>query len=151
MRLSSLIALALMLAISSPADAFTTKKKYAEYVASLPPEGEQPTLEYVQRAVLAYFKLALKDPDSAKYEWGSIELGTWKGALERFGTPGWIATVHVNAKNSYGGYTGFTPFKFVFRSGSIVEIYEYNSRYKDWVPSIGVKGKPIPPLPQPVP
>ena len=147
MRILIAVLSILLLVFAQPADAWSSKKKYAEYVASLPPEGDRPTDEYVQRAALAYFKYSLKDPDSAKYEWGSVELGTWKGAFERFGTPGWIATVQVNAKNSYGAYTGYSPFKFVFRSGSIVEIYEYNSRIKDWVPTIGVKGKPIPPLP----
>lgn len=138
---------ALMLIAASPVDAWTTKKKYAEYIESLPPEGDKPSAEYVKRAVNAYFKYSLKDPDSANYEWGAIELGTWKGAFEKYGTPGWIADVQVNAKNSYGAYIGYKPYKFIFRSGSIVEIYQYENRHQDWFPNIGVKGKPIPPLP----
>lgn len=149
LRLFTLLCLLVALGMPATADAFVTKKKYAEYLSSLPPEGDQPTQEYVQRAVEGYFKLRLKDAESARYEWGTIELGTWKGFAERFGTPGWIATVHVNSKNSYGAYPGFSPFKFIFRSGSIIEVYEFRERENAWVALIGSDGAPIPPLPVP--
>jgi hypothetical protein len=44
----------------------------------------------------------LKDPDSAKFEWMPVKYVP--------GTHGTDYCGRVNAKNSYGGYTGFTIF-----------------------------------------
>ncbi len=133
--------------VPADAEAWTTKKKYEEYLQSLPAEGPRPSMEYAQAAALEYFRLILKDAESARYEWGGIEQGVFRGGLERFGTPGWILSVSVNGKNSYGGYTGFSPYKLIFRSGFIVEVYGYHERSKTWIAYIGVKRRPIPPLP----
>ena len=47
--------------------------------------------------IAKHVKALLKDPDSAKFKWPApTEFGLYCG---------W-----VNAKNSYGGYTGFEPF-----------------------------------------
>lgn len=126
------------------AEAITTKKTYERYLATLPPQGEAPSADYAREAATRYLRKVLKDSESARYEWGSIESGTWRGMFERFGTPGWIFSVEVNAKNSYGGYTGFKGWRFVFRSNSIVEVYSWNDRAEAWIGQIGVKGTPIP-------
>ena len=132
----------LALALSQPAFA---GRAYETWLASLPPEGDAPTAEYVQYAATAYFEQTLKDPYSAHYAFGPITEGTFKGAFERNGSPGWIADVSVNARNSYGGYTGMTPYKFVFRSGVIVEVYRWDERMQDWFGMIGLKGRPFTP------
>jgi hypothetical protein len=73
MRIFYVISVALFfMFVSAPADAWPSQKKYDAYIASLPAEGESPTPEYVQRSALSYFKYNLKDPDSAKYEWGPM-------------------------------------------------------------------------------
>ena len=57
-----------------------------------------PNLTTVQKsAIKAAVEDKLKDPDSAQYKWRP-----WNGSETYCGS--------VNAKNSYGGYIGFTPF-----------------------------------------
>src|SRR5438477_6228366 len=56
-----------------------------------------------------FFQVALKDPDSAQYQFREPYKGYSKKALIVGGGVdkyGWICNVNVNAKNSYGGYTG---------------------------------------------
>jgi len=33
---------------------------------------------------------------------------------------GWKIVVDVNAKNGYGGYTGYVPYLFMLRNGAVV-------------------------------
>lgn len=49
----------------------------------------------------------LKDPDSAQFKWGELKSASYCGL--------------VNAKNAYGGYTGFSPFMVftIEREGAI--------------------------------
>lgn len=144
MRVMLGVALAFMLLIGSPqANAWISKKQYAEMVASWPAEGPRPSDEVAQAVALAYFNRVLKDPYSARYEWGTIEQGTFRGAFDRFGATGWILTVDVNAKNSYGAYVGLTSYKIVMRSNTIIEAYRYDSRMQGWVGEVG--RTPIPP------
>lgn len=133
---------------SGTVDAWTTKKKWEEMVASWPAEGPKPTAEYAQAIAKAYFDSTLKDPYSAHYQWGPAPtLGTFKGAIDRFGTPGWIFDVFVNGKNSYGAYVGMTQYKIITRSGHIVGVYQYNVRMQGWTDLVG-RAPPIPPPPQ---
>lgn len=37
---------------------------------------------------------------------------------------GWLAPVHINAKNSFGGYTGFKPHGFIYINGQLVASYD---------------------------
>ena len=94
---------------ASAAPAWVTKKQYDRLVASWPAEGARPSEADARDVALAYFNRALKDPFTARYEWGSIEQGTFRGFNERFGATGWILGVDINAKNSFGAYGGFTP------------------------------------------
>lgn len=119
--------------------------QYDAYIAKLPPAGPEPTMEQAQASAQDWLNKSLKDPYSAVYDWGSIEKGTFRGAFERWGTPGWIFTVGVNGKNSYGGYTGMKPYKFIFRSGYLVEVYSFDTRTNGYVAAIGMRGQIIPP------
>lgn len=69
--------------------------------------GPYPT-DY-QFTVQSYFEQVLKDPDSAQYKWpakpfkGYARLGYGETLFY-----GWLVPVQINAKNSYGGYAGWT-------------------------------------------
>ncbi|MBU8923015.1 MAG: hypothetical protein KOO63_14450 [Bacteroidales bacterium] len=67
----------------------------------------------------------LKDPGSAQYQWGTVYKGYLTHAPIHGGRHvfGYILEVQVNAKNSYGGYVGFKPYRFVFYNGSIKTVY----------------------------
>ena len=67
-----------------------------------------------------FFTTALKDPDSAKYIFYKPVRAYTASTKVVF----WMVRVDVNAKNSYGGYTGYKPFIFATRKkdGGIMEI-----------------------------
>lgn len=71
--------------------------------------GEAPTKDAAEKAILAYLKTSLKDPDSLKqFEMVSgPTFATWyRGVLRGGGTDaGWLHCFKYNAKNSYGAYT----------------------------------------------
>lgn len=75
------------------------------------------------------FGLYLKDPESARYSFGSVYKGYFVGsAFEgRKLQAGYLLDVTVNAKNSYGGYVGAKPYKFLFRNGKIAGAWEVGS------------------------
>lgn len=75
------------------------------------------------------FGLYLKDPESARYSFGSVYKGYFVGsAFEgRKLQAGYLLDVTVNAKNSYGGYVGPKPYKFLFRNGKIAGAWEVGS------------------------
>ncbi|AMO82119.1 MULTISPECIES: lipoprotein [Hafniaceae] len=75
---------------------------------------------------------ALKDPDSAKYEFGEPRKAYLQGGIaENFKMYyGWVIPVSVNAKNSYGGYTGFKKRYYMFSNGQIFDAtLKFNSGY----------------------
>ena len=72
-----------------------------------------------------FFDNYLKDPFSAVYQWGVVQTG-WVREAPINGARliyGYILDVKVNAKNSFGGYIGYTPYQFVFFNGKIKAIY----------------------------
>lgn len=75
------------------------------------------------------FGIYLKDPESARYSFGSVYKGYFVGsAFEgRKLQAGYLLDVTVNAKNSYGGYVGPKPYKFLFRNGKIAGAWEVGS------------------------
>ncbi|AYN10175.1 MULTISPECIES: hypothetical protein [Pseudomonas] len=73
--------------------------------------------------VKEYFEGVLKDPDSAKYKFSPIQKShivssAWEG---RQLYAGYVMTVKVNAKNSYGGYTGNEDYVFLFHNGVLTK------------------------------
>lgn len=79
-----------------------------------------------ESAVKLFFSMYLKDPDSAKYGFGSVYRGYMVGSVfeGRKLEAGYLLDVTVNAKNSYGGYTGAKPYKFLLRNDQIVGGWE---------------------------
>lgn len=73
-----------------------------------------------------YFSKSLKDPESARYSDFSkpIKRHFIRDEKTRDVVYGYSVCVSVNAKNSYGGYTGAHDYWFFIRNGSIVKSYD---------------------------
>ncbi len=74
--------------------------------------GPQPSKELYESKIIAFQEGRLKDPESAKYQFSPPKKGWCKfNGKVNFG---WIIDYKLNAKNSYGGYTGAKPqFAFI--------------------------------------
>jgi hypothetical protein len=83
------------------------------------PVGQQQAEERIKQ----YFNGTLKDPYSAQYQFSQVEKGYVVGsAFEGKGlSAGYLISVNVNAKNSYGGYTGNKGYQFLFQNGVLVK------------------------------
>lgn len=88
--------------------------------------------EYKQ-TVKDWFYEVLKDPDSAKYRFVSEpEPAYSREAPVAGGDPihfGYYVKVLVNAKNSYGGYTGWKDYRLIIRDGQVVARITPNPMY----------------------
>jgi hypothetical protein len=94
--------------------------------------GSPPTDHKSQ--IKNYFSKVLKDPESARYgEFTEPRKGYARvegralispdgGAWLPTNVFGYEVSVQVNAKNSYGAYTGFERYLFLFRNGKIVHV-----------------------------
>ncbi len=87
--------------------------------------GAPITQSAAEQQALGLLRTILKDPYSAQIEWSSVQTGWIReapihGGALRFG---YILSASVNAKNSYGGYTGFKPYQFLFFNGDLVSAY----------------------------
>jgi hypothetical protein len=85
-------------------------------------EITQADAEQLASALLGAY---LKDPASAQIVWAPVQRGWIKepiinGGAMRFG---YLLEARVNAKNSYGGYTGAKPFRFLFFNGNLVSAH----------------------------
>jgi hypothetical protein len=81
-----------------------------------PPTNHVELEEYFVRA-------GLKDPDSAQIRFtNSVPAPSIIPSGFASPTPRliWQTFFEVNAKNSYGGYTGFSPYLFAWRDGKMV-------------------------------
>lgn len=74
-----------------------------------------------QEKIKNHMNSILKDPDSAKYTFQQTFKGySQDGSMSDSGGGvkyGYVAPVLVNAKNSYGGYTGNQQYVFMFSGG----------------------------------
>lgn len=84
--------------------------------------GSPIAQDVAQAKVIEFLSHTLKDPESARIEWGMIEKGWVKdGAVYGGATVfGYGLSARVNAKNSFGGYVGAEPYFFLFRNGDLV-------------------------------
>lgn len=81
-----------------------------------------PSLETAKTTMPVYFRSILKDPSSATYDYGSPFKGHINEGLIYGGDVswvGWVYPVRINAKNSYGGYTGATEYYVMYRGNNI--------------------------------
>lgn len=89
-----------------------------------PPTAQQvasadygPFPDSYQETIKTYMASVLKDPDSARFDFSRTPVKAWYGYGEK--TFGWATCAGVNAKNSYGGYTGSQPSYFFMRNGYV--------------------------------
>lgn len=71
-----------------------------------------------QGTVKRHMQLRLKDPESARYEFRNPVVQAWSGYGGR--NYGYASCVLVNAKNSFGGYTGFQKSYYMVRNDQVV-------------------------------
>lgn len=85
--------------------------------------GEMP--QHYKEAISAYFDGTLKDPASVQYRNMTVPKKEFirDSMLQGYKLNwGWLVSVDVNAKNSYGGYVGFQTYHFLFRGEIIVDM-----------------------------
>jgi len=85
--------------------------------------GQPMTAKQCTDVAEQFVRSTLKDPMSAQFtSGGACVKGALRDGLIRGGTThfGYLQTGTVNAKNSYGGYVGFRPYKVVMRNGIVV-------------------------------
>lgn len=88
----------------------------------------EPTADYgefpsdYEAIIKAYLEKTLKDPESARY--GEFTKPEKDQAIanvhERRALYGYVSCVDINAKNSYGGYTGAKRTWFLIHDGKVV-------------------------------
>jgi len=85
--------------------------------------GDKPDYETAKAHAKETILRNLKDPDSAKFRDSTPLFKTLynfgMGAIGNY-EPLWALCIEVNAKNSYGGYTGFEKWIVKFRNGQPV-------------------------------
>jgi hypothetical protein len=82
--------------------------------------GEYP--QDYEEIIKRYNLTMLKDPGSAIYEaWRGPSSG-WASGIGTGTKYGWRVCVLVNAKNGFGGYTGFEPAGYIIHDG-VVTLY----------------------------
>jgi hypothetical protein len=79
--------------------------------------GAYPT-EFKQ-VIERYMTHVLKDPESARYEYLNMPMRGWRRTSggSKFG---YVVCVNVNARNSYGGYTGSQPSYFMIHDDRVI-------------------------------
>lgn len=109
----------------------------AKFRATLPSPNANygsPPKNY-KKLIRDYMSKQLKDPDSAKYSNFSIPRKehiihkTGRYITENDVYYGYSACVQVNAKNSYGGYTGNEPYWFFFYKNQIMRVKKISSEF----------------------
>lgn len=94
--------------------------------------GNPPPVSALPELIKKYLKRkGYKDPNSAEIEDCSAPQKGWMHAGEKWESIfeyGWQFECDINAKNSMGGYVGFSREKYVYRDGEIkagnIPIYE---------------------------
>lgn len=78
-----------------------------------------------EAAAKEFLNARLKDAGSAIYQCYPVTTGVERDALIYGGGvwAGYELRCGVNAKNSFGGYTGFEPFTFMFHDSALVRVY----------------------------
>lgn len=97
---------------------FQTPKSDADY--------GQPPMKY-EAAVREYFKFRLEDAESARYEFGPLWIAYGNNGVVYGGTIGWtghLLDISVDAKNSWGAYTGYEPYMVLFNGEAISDVIE---------------------------
>jgi hypothetical protein len=86
--------------------------------------GPPPPADYKEQ-IASFFKNHLKDPESARYDF----MPPMRDVIQKgFASPNvmraWLTPVKVNAKNSFGGYTGFETYSFAWKDGKMIAFFK---------------------------
>src|ERR1700719_4439914 len=114
-NLLKLTALALLLAACADVPPTPEQVSTIGYGAPLP--GNYKVL------IVDYLNTHLKDPYSAVVMWKYTPVQAWVRNAPIEGSQlimGWKVVCLVNAKNGYGGFTGYVPYLFMIRDGAII-------------------------------
>ena len=110
---------------------YESRKKELLLNAKLEDYGQLPPDDHkeIERQIILS---SLKDPDSAKFnKWmGPDRFVIPSSNISPTPKPVWRTSVDVNAKNSYGGYTGFQSYVFAWSNGKIYALT--TPRYHTW-------------------
>jgi hypothetical protein len=91
-------------------------------MAAEAPSSPAPSFDTGSAMIEESIRSSLKDPDSAKFSWRTpFVWGSYKPTIGRRSI-GWVVCGTVNAKNSYGGYTGDYAVIGVIGHGVIVAV-----------------------------
>lgn len=91
--------------------------------------GSMPT-DY-KKSIERYLDSTLKDPDSKKIDYISTPTTYWYKAGPMYGgglVAGYAVCAYVNAKNSYGGYTGGKLSWFLIKNDRVILSFMSTSR-----------------------
>ncbi len=110
----------------TPEELYSCRSKIGDYVGH----------DEAESIVKDWFRYRLKDPYSADYNIGQPQEGYMKDAIIFGGRLhcGYVVDVSVNAKNSYGGYTGFQNYKFIISQKRIEVVYKQDLQYGTFLP-----------------
>lgn len=82
-----------------------------------------PEPESFESIIKDYMRLRLKDPSSAVYEFSGRPSKMWAGGgLAGKREFGWGICTSINAKNSFGGYTGAKKYFFIIRDDMVARM-----------------------------
>lgn len=86
--------------------------------------GDIPDQAQSETSAKAFFETYLKDSESARYKFTPLSKG-WMFSNRFEGSifyAGYILEAQVNAKNSYGGYTGWSTYRLLFNGRALVRV-----------------------------
>jgi hypothetical protein len=75
---------------------------------------QKPSAQETDSMIRGYLAGVLKDRDSLKLECTATRKGWARQFRDRTPEFGWVTPCMVNAKNSFGGYTGNKPYVFLY-------------------------------------
>ena len=123
-------------ALAEGAVSDTPDCKYAHCYTTTAAERERIT-EYgkpigqdeAQQKATAFMLEILKDPSSATYQWAPIAQGSVRDGLLFGGAThfGYTMMAKINARNSYGGFTGAQLYQFFFMNGELYAVIKAGS------------------------
>lgn len=97
--------------IKAPTDAEAAAADYGPFPADF------------EQTIRRFNAARLKDPASAQYAAWSAPQTYWFGTRDT-STYGYLVCVALNAKNSFGGYTGFQTDGYLLRGGVVVRFFQ---------------------------
>lgn len=99
---------------------------------------------YSEPEVKSVMEVNLKDPDSAKYRFGSPVKAHCNNGILSGGNvvwAGWVVPVQQNAKNSYGAYVGYEGYYARFEGDNLLEVSKAtnpNTLIWNFTPKLGI-------------